>query len=254
MNVASITPLLCAWDLRSHSELSSTRDSRPANLTIIRNLNVYVLGLYLAFSSFLFIPTPNVLNYLFRQRALILYQYWGVPVSAALALACHLQKDQTKAAARRHLRSAIASKLRSNYLLAIACTAIPYWGVVLTSLATTWLPFRFLEGNREDLSLARVFLPQPLWVIPPPVTSTAEGLERFLPYDYIISGATVLFWATARYIRTCEVERLPVDYSRLFLKALGLLVAAGPHGAAAVLFWRRSIIVEKALSNARKSK
>lgn len=246
VGIATVIPLLCSWDLRSHSELSARRDSLPESLKIVRNVKHCVLGIYLVCNSILFLPTPSAVSHTSKHLLLVLYQYWGVYASAALALACFLQKDRVAAAARQPLPAIIASNLRSSYPIAFACAAIPYCGVVLTSLATTWLPFGVFSGYKGEITVERTLLPQPLWSFPREAT-LSSGMGRILSWDFPISGAAILTWAIVRYTRACEVEKLPVDFSRLLLQALGLSIVVGPHGTAALLFWKRNEIVERAL-------
>lgn len=238
--LALISPLyLLLYVFTSLTVTSPSPSNLAVNPAILSGIPIALALGFGVPSVILSLPTSGILSTTAKVRAVVLWQPFPAYIAVVLQMWKVLSADPSPATTSTLSQ---LKKLRNVYKFGLAL-AVPAhaatWGLSLSAL---FLPQIFAPKFAASFHPLAAIIPEnPLTFATTPVYSMTVGSLNFLQWDYIVSSAAYLIFATNARFNT-KVE--PSGFSAGAAAGLVTRVAVlGPMGAALSYLWERDEIV-----------
>ncbi|KAI1609148.1 hypothetical protein EDD37DRAFT_140783 [Exophiala viscosa] len=238
-------PLYLTIYLFTSPLVTSSAALTPSALSIDEGLltgHIFGVSLgYIAPTILMTLPQPDILPLDTKITAIVLWQLFPVWQSIIAYVAKLIVGAKTPSASQADAQTRQISLLRTVYKLSLAVSTTTHIATWTLSLSTLLLPSLFTAQTVQDFHPLNVFVP-PNPFSDVKIGSIAQGSHWFLQYDYIITGAAYVIWASAsRY--AVGVKNAKADAGGFgvgaFLDIICRCVLLGPYSAALTLLWDR---------------
>jgi len=197
--------------------------------------------------SLMCLAAPRFLSYRFKDTVTGLYQQWHLIIEAVhytvvWSTSCMVRSGMSRLEYSPETSGLTLELMRTNYVVAMALTALPYWVVSIFSVASWLAPTLFNPKIVHSL--------HPKWVLVPTwprknlkASDPRDGFRWLIQWDILLGTTAVVIWAMA--LRTYAAEKQNMwanSWWRYFLKAVGYFFVGGPNGIAVGFMWERDEI------------
>ncbi|KAK4940217.1 hypothetical protein LTR10_019646 [Elasticomyces elasticus] len=240
-----VAPLYLTIYLFTSPLVTSAAALTPAALFIDEGLFTgHIFGVSLGYivpTVLMTLPQPDVLPLDTKITAIVLWQLFPIWTSTITYVTKLVVGSRTPSANQPDAQTKQISMLRTVYKLSLAVSVPTHIAGWTLSLSTMLLPNLFNVQTVQEFHPLNVFVP-PNPFSDVKIGSVAQGSHWFLQYDYVVTAAAYLLWASAsRY--AVGVKNAKGDSGGFgigaFLDIIGRCVLMGPYSAALTLLWDR---------------